>query len=192
VDRVTERDAAIRDTVRRIRSLEDRLGINRESLDMFKAELLKLAERSDLFPLEDFPPPAETKGRTSCLYRISEDPDHRFALYINAAKSGVDTPPHYHTTWAIVVGILGEELNRFYQRADHGVNQTATASVTKGTGVTMLPDDLHSIHIHGPTPVINFHMYGLALEQLQHREYFDANDNEWKVFPAHEDIRDAR
>jgi hypothetical protein len=35
-------------------------------------------------------------------------------------------------------------------------------------------------------------MYGLALEQLAHREYFDAKAGAWKIFPPHSDIREAR
>ena len=53
-----------------------------------------------------------------------------------------------------------------------------------------MPEDLHSIHI--AAPLINFHMYGLALEELHHREYYKAEERAWKVFPPHSDIREAR
>jgi hypothetical protein len=53
-----------------------------------------------------------------------------------------------------------------------------------------MPDDLHSIHIQAP--LVNFHMYGLALDQLHQREYYQAAEKTWKVFPAHGDIREAR
>jgi hypothetical protein len=62
--------------------------------------------------------------------------------------------------------------------------------VKQGTGVAFMPEDLHSIHIEAP--LVNFHMYGLALEQLFHREYFDAKSGAWKIFPPHSDIREAR
>jgi hypothetical protein len=39
---------------------------------------------------------------------------------------------------------------------------------------------------------LNFHLYGLALEQLHQREYYSAKDKTWRVFPAHSDIREAR
>ena len=92
----------------------------------------------------------------------------------------------------MVVGIEGDEVNRFYRRSAQGVEQIRTEVVSPGKGVAMLPDDLHSIHIHDTTPVINFHMYGLALEQLHHRRYFDTHSGVWKTFPAHRDIREAR
>ena len=62
--------------------------------------------------------------------------------------------------------------------------------VKQGTGVCFLPEDLHSIHIE--RPLVNFHMYGLALEALQHREYYKSEERAWKVFPPHSDIREAR
>ena len=62
--------------------------------------------------------------------------------------------------------------------------------VEAGTGVAMLPDDLHSIHID--TPSLNFHCYGLALERLDERVYYDARNHEWKVFNAVSNIHEAR
>jgi hypothetical protein len=59
-----------------------------------------------------------------------------------------------------------------------------------GTGVCFMPEDLHSIHIQAP--LVNFHMYGLALDHLHRREYYQAAEGVWKVFPAHGDIREAR
>jgi len=38
------------------------------------------------------------------------------ALYANASLGGYGTPAHNHTTWAVIVGVTGEELNRFYDR----------------------------------------------------------------------------
>jgi hypothetical protein len=54
----------------------------------------------------------------------------------------------------------------------------------------MLPDDLHSIHIDGPA--LNFHCYGLALERLESREYFNPTEKRWKIFTSVSDIREAR
>ena len=121
---------------------------------------------------------------------MSEDADHRFALYVNSSFGNYGTPAHNHTTWAVIVGVTGEELNRFYDRVDAGVREKGNAVVRQGTGVAFMPEDLHSIHIQAP--LINFHMYGLALEELHHREYYKAEERAWKVFPPHSDIREAR
>ena len=192
-ERAVERAAAIADTVAQIRRIETEQGVNPYALHQVKQCLLELAARVELFPLQDFPPPKPEDPRTSCLYRVSEDADHRFALYINSAHARWDTPPHNHTTWAVIVGIQGDELNKFYRRRpDGGIEQIGSDVVSQGTGVAFMPDDLHSIHIDGAQSLLNFHMYGLALEQLHERQYYSARDNSWHTFPAHSDIREAR
>jgi predicted metal-dependent enzyme (double-stranded beta helix superfamily) len=190
MDRIQERKREIDAAVRDVRQIETREGVTRDSLEKIKARLAKLAARKDLFAPADFPPPAPGGKLKSCLYRVAEDPDHRFALYVNASLGGHNTPAHNHTTWAVIVGITGEELNRFYERAEGGVRETGQFTVKQGTGVAFLPDDLHSIHIQAP--LLNFHMYGLGLDQLHRREYYKAEEKEWRVFPAHGDIREAR
>jgi predicted metal-dependent enzyme (double-stranded beta helix superfamily) len=184
--RAREIEAAVTD----VRKIEAEHGVTRESLEKMKQRLMRLAARTDLFTLEEFQPPAAGGKRNSCLYRISEDPDHRFALYANAALGGYGTPAHNHTTWAVIVGVSGEELNRFYDRAPDGVRQKGEHVVKQGTGVAFLPDDLHSIHIDAP--LVNFHMYGLALDHLPRREYYDEKERTWRIFPPHSDIREAR
>lgn len=186
VHRQREIEAAVAD----VRAIEARDGVTRQSLEKIKQRLIRLAAQRELFTAEDFPPPQAGAKRNSCLYRVSEDGDHRFALYTNSSLGNYGTPAHNHTTWAVIVGVSGEELNRFYDRAAVGVQQKGEHVVKQGTGVAFLPEDLHSIHIQAP--VVNFHMYGLALEQLLQREYFDAKAGAWKIFPPHSDIREAR
>lgn len=193
MSRTEQRNRAVAETVARVRAIERQDGVTRESLARMKHELLALAERRELFPAEDFLPPPAGDERNSCLYRLSEDDDHRFALYINAARAGTHSPAHNHTTWAVIVGLQGEELNKMYDRVPGtGVAEKGQAVVKRDTGVAFLPDDLHSIHIEGDGVTLNFHMYGLALEQLHRREYWRPKDGDWRVFPAHSDIRDAR
>jgi predicted metal-dependent enzyme (double-stranded beta helix superfamily) len=188
--RIAERSREIDAAVADVRAIEARDGVNRESLEKIKQRLVRLAARTDLFAPEDFPPPQPGSKRNSCLYRISEDADHRFALYANSSLGNYGTPAHNHTTWAVIVGVSGEELNRFYDRTADGVRAKGEFVVRQGTGVAFMPDDLHSIHIEAP--VLNFHMYGLALEQLFHREYYKTEERQWKIFPPHSDIREAR
>ena len=189
----SERATAIAATVAKIRQIESEQGINPYALNQIKHCLMELAARAELFPLDDFPPPGPNDARTSCLYRVSEDADHRFALYINSAQARWDTPPHNHTTWAVIAGIRGEELNKFYRHtSEGGVEQVGSDIVRQGTGVAFMPEDLHSIHIDGAQALLNFHMYGLALEQLHQRQYYSTRDHDWHTFPAHSDIREAR
>jgi predicted metal-dependent enzyme (double-stranded beta helix superfamily) len=190
MDRIEERRRQVEAAVADVREIERSAGVTREALERIKQRLIRLAARSDLFTAADYPPPAPGGKRNSCLYRVSEDADHRFALYVNSSFGDYGTPAHNHTTWAVIVGVSGEELNRFYDRATGGVRQKGESVVKQGTGVAFLPEDLHSIHIQAP--LINFHMYGLALEELRRREYYKPEEGVWKVFPPHSDIREAR
>jgi predicted metal-dependent enzyme (double-stranded beta helix superfamily) len=186
-ERKREIDAAVAD----VRAIEAREGVTRASLEKIKQRLTRLAARQDLFSAQDFPPPAAGGKLKSCLYRVAEDADHRFALYVNATLGGHNTPAHNHTTWAVIVGVSGEELNCFYDRTEEGgVREKGRHVVKQGTGVAFMPEDLHSIHIQGP--LINFHMYGLGLDQLRKREFYKADEKAWRVFPPHADIREAR
>jgi predicted metal-dependent enzyme (double-stranded beta helix superfamily) len=191
MERANERKREIEAAVADVRAIERRDGVTRDSLEKIKQRLTRLAARQELFSAEDFPPPAPGGKLKSCLYRVAEDPDHRFALYVNASLGGHGTPAHNHTTWAVIVGVSGEELNRFYDRAaEGGVREKGQYVVKQGTGVCFMPEDLHSIHIQAP--LVNFHMYGLGLDHLHKREFYKADEGVWRVFPAHGDIREAR
>ena len=191
MDRKRERSREVDAAVADVRAIEAREGVTRDSLERIKQRLIRLAARTDLFTASDFAPPQPGGKRNSCLYRVSEDADHRFALYVNSSFGNYGTPAHNHKpSWAVIVGVSGEELNRFYDRVEDAPREKGNAVVRQGSGVAFLPEDLHSIHISGP--LINFHMYGLALEQLHHREYYKAEEKAWKIFPPHSDIREAR
>ncbi len=187
-----ERAGAVRSAVKRIAEIEENLGTTRQMLEMIKAELIALAATPEWFAADEFPPPEPGGADNSCVYRICEEPDtHRRALYIQSVRSPLDVPPHNHDTWAVIVGIHGGELNRLYERTEDGVRQTGECLVETGKGVALLPDDLHSIHIHDDEPVVNFHMYGLGLEYLIDRTYFDRKTGQWTLFPVDADIIDA-
>lgn len=63
--------------------------------------LIALGRRADLFPAAHFPIDAE---RPAQVYRLAEDADGGFALYLSAGLAGKAQPPHDHTTWAIIAG----------------------------------------------------------------------------------------
>lgn len=187
-----ERKAAVGEAIARIRVAETEPGVTREGLAAIRDALLGLADQRRLFTLDDFPPPAPGGEDNCALYLLSEDADRRFALYVQSCLPGIDVPPHNHTTWACIVGLRGIEENRFYERRDDGPAQTGSLEVGPGVGVAFLPEDLHSIHIQGPEPVLNFHMYGCSLEILDARECWSAEEGRWKVFPPQEGIIDRR
>ena len=187
-----ERVAAVTERMDRIHQIADRQGINRAAVDAFKDELVALAERRDLFSLDDFPLP-EPGAEDNCnMYLLAENDERCFSLYLQACRPGLDVPPHNHATWAVIAGMEGVEQNRFYRRQEDGPVETGRVDVALGSGVALLPDDLHSIHIHGDAPVLNFHMYGRALDTIDDREYWSDKQASWLFFPAQEGIIDRR
>jgi predicted metal-dependent enzyme (double-stranded beta helix superfamily) len=191
MDRTEQRRRTVAEAVADIRAIEAREGVTREGLARIRERLITLAAQTELFGPDDFPPPGTGDSRRSALYRLSEDADHRFALYANASHGGYGTPAHDHTTWAVIVGVTGAELNKFYEPTrEGGVREKGAFTVRAGSGVAFMPTDLHSIHIEAP--LINFHMYGLGLEQLHSRRYYKPAENAWAIFPPHADIREAR
>lgn len=166
------RAAAVAATIERIRDIETRHGVTRAALDAFKTEMLALARHEHLFPSTAFlPPPNGEKGAQR--YLLQEDPDHRFALYLNALNPGNATPPHDHTTWAVVVSVEGAEANKVYRRTASGLEVEREVMVEGETGIALMPDDIHSIATPGGSPTRHLHMYGLALEVLDGRMGYD-------------------
>jgi predicted metal-dependent enzyme (double-stranded beta helix superfamily) len=194
--RPQERQAAVARAVDSIRRIAPDPAVTPQALEAIKAVLSDLAQRKDLFNFEAFPLPDKGTGTENCLYRISEDSDHRYALYVNVSHTGKNSPPHNHTTWAVVVGVRGEELNRLYERTDDGrvpgkgtVRQSSEYEVAPGMGICFMPEDIHSIHVVKPEPIVHLHMYGLALDQLHGRLGFDMEKGTYTVYPPHRDIR---
>ena len=192
-DRAAERAAAVADAMEDIAKIDahgrEHGGIDRAGLERIKERLLQLAERDDLFGDEDFPPP-DAPG-ASVSYRIAQN-DDELALYVQCVGDGTSAPPHEHTTWAVIVGMRGQELNRLYGPCAGGGEPQVQHEVIveRGTGVAMLGDDVHSIHIEGAAT--SFHCYGLALERLTGRRFWHARSAEWRVYNDNGVIVEAR
>ncbi|MBI4083483.1 MAG: cysteine dioxygenase family protein [Candidatus Lambdaproteobacteria bacterium] len=162
-----ERKAAIAGTMTRVKAIAARQGISRESLKDIRAELLKLAAQRRLFPAADFR--ARDEGGRARTYRLAQDDDGAFSLVMSTSEGAKKSLPHNHTTWAVIVGVEGEEHNRFYERLDDGsvagkaqLRETGGKTVRPGTGVCMLGEDIHSIETDGRVPTLHLHLYGIA------------------------------
>ena len=172
-----KRKQAASEAVGRIRQIEKDQGVNYEALKAIRDELIHLTRDTSLFPREHFP---LTESGDSAVYRLSEDDDHRFALYGSVGAPGKSVPPHNHTTWAVIVGVYGDELNRFFEHTDDSteaghatLDETGQFVVRHGNGVVFLPDDIHAISTNDAQPTLHLHMYGLALDHLYDRLVFD-------------------
>ncbi len=195
------RSKTIKETMDRIRAIAAQ-GVDRASLELIAAELRQLAAHADWFPLEEFPSAVAEAGpdAPSSRYMLHKEDDDSFALYLNSLNPGKNSAPHNHGTWAVIVGLDGEELNRVYARTDDRSDpQRATLAVRKeivvrpgGDHAAFLDDDIHSIHVQGQRATRQFHLYGRALETLTERQGYDletglvSNYNKRHFKPGHD------
>ncbi|MFY3135634.1 cysteine dioxygenase [Achromobacter xylosoxidans] len=173
-----ERRQQVREALADIRDLLAAAPLTRELLAKITGRLEQLVQQRALFPAAEFPPPAPGQGvGASTRYRLNpDDADGEPALYLNSINPGKTTLPHNHTTWAVIVALSGQELNRVYRRSDDGsqpgratLEQVREVVVQPGQSVSFLPDDIHSIHVTGDEPTLHFHLYGQPLETLSGR-----------------------
>ncbi|NQW54131.1 MAG: sulfurtransferase [Rhodospirillales bacterium] len=168
---------AVRRLIDEARIIE-KSGVTTANLEKIGGLLSSLASRTDLFPQEEFP-----LGAEGGIYRLSEDPDHRFALYASAGGPGKKVPPHNHTTWAIIAGVHGAERNVVYERLDNGAQENVVQlreapskekTLKRGDVIAFLPDDFHHIETPvGSGNALHLHFYGLSLEHLPGRVTVD-------------------
>jgi predicted metal-dependent enzyme (double-stranded beta helix superfamily) len=176
-----ERRTAVADTLADIRRIAAAQGITYDSLEEIAAWLKTLATRPELFPESEFPPPATRDVDASTRYLLQKEEDDSFALYLNSINPGKNSVPHNHTTWAVIVAVEGNELNRLYDRLDDRADpERAVLALRKevvvspgGNHVAFLADDIHSIHVAGERSTRHFHLYGMALHRLTDRVGFD-------------------
>lgn len=183
-----ERATAVRSLIDQARKIE-KTGVTHANLDKIGGLLADLARRAELFPQDEFP-----LGSDGGIYRLSEDPDHRFALYASAGGPGKKVPPHNHTTWAVIAGVHGAERNVVYDRLDNGARDgfvqlreapAKEKTLKNGDYISYLPDDFHHIETPaGSGTALHLHFYGLALDHLPDRVSVDMASGTAKRFMA--------
>lgn len=184
------RQAVIDEMICRVRAVAQNNDITRETLEDIKAEMVQVAKRKDLFPLADFQPEGEAPGRQP-MQLLHKDDDGQLALYMSTSVSEQKPPPHNHATWAVIVGIQGEEHNWIFERTDDGsvpgkgtVRVVEERVATPGTGVALMPEDIHSMQ--GKPEAggrLTFHLYGVSTNLQTGRVAYNEADGTYRLFP---------
>lgn len=186
-----ERQQAIDTMISQVRTVAQQKGISRATLEDIKSAMISVAKRKELFPLADFQGDGEQAGRRP-MQRLHVDADGQFALYMSTSVSEQKPPPHNHATWAVIVGIQGEERNWIFERTDDGsVPYKGTVRIVDeqvarpGTGVALMPEDIHTIQ--GKTEAggrLTFHLYGISTDRQAGRVAYNEADGTYRLFPA--------
>lgn len=173
-----ERAQAVRAFIRAVRQIvPDAQHAPPTQLAEAAALLQELGLRRELFPSSAF---TVVPGRPSSIYRLAEDVDGGYALYLSLGDPGKAQPPHDHTTWAIIAGVQGNERNEVYARHPSAdpLRDTLThvrrVDVGPGSSIVLGPDDVHTIELIGDEPGAHLHFYGLALDRLAGRVVFES------------------
>lgn len=101
------------------------------------------------------------------IHLLHEEPNHDLAVMALAWLPGRGTPPHDHGTWAIVVGVDGEERNEYWRRVDDRkragyaeLERVSERVCGPGDVVQMLPGAIHSVTNVGTDVALSLHVYG--------------------------------
>ena len=152
--------------------------LDRSVLAEIKESLVRLAGNRSFWDDPAYPDPQGDERQNRFL--IAQDGPDGLSLYLNVMKPGKKIPPHNHTTWACIAAVVGNEQNYLYDRLDDGsvlgraeIRRKDHVEVKPGTGIALMPDDIHHVEIEGTRAIRHLHFYGRPLENLTERLTFD-------------------
>jgi len=130
------------------------------------------------------------------VHLLHEEPNHDLAIFAIAWLPGRGTPPHNHKTWAVVVGIEGQELETSYERRDDGrtagyaeLAHSGEQVMSAGDVACCYPEHIHAVRNVGEGVALSLHTYGRHLNHTGRSEFDVARKRETpfvvKVADAH-------
>ena len=104
------------------------------------------------------------------MHELNVDPRGGPSLDLVSDGVGVDTVPHEHQTWAVIIGIKGAEFTVFYKaEGDEHRHASRVSDRLAGEGDVLVMES-HEIHAidsrRGIHPTCHVHLYGRSLASL--------------------------
>lgn len=126
--------------------------------------MLHLASATD-WPATGLVP---ASGDQELLYPLHVTPAQP-ALYLVSDGPGVTSAPHGHATWAVIVGVHGNEHNTMYRRdtptAD-AVRPVSNVDVKALDVLILRATAIHATRAADQAPTFHLHLYGKPLDEL--------------------------
>lgn len=101
------------------------------------------------------------------VHLLHEEPNHDLAVFLISWLPNRGTAPHNHETWAVVVGMEGQEQEVNYDRLDDGskrgyadLKRGGEHVMTPGDVVRCYPEHIHSVWNVGKDISMSLHTYG--------------------------------
>lgn len=137
----------------------------------------KAAANSDAWLKDEYFSCNEAQGFG--VHLLHEEPSHDLAVFAVAWLPDRGTPPHDHGTWAVVVGIDGDETNINWKRLDDGsvpgraqIEEFHRVEAGRGDVMAFLPRDIHTVWNNTGRKTLSLHIYGRHINHTD-RSQFD-------------------
>ena len=112
------------------------------------------------------------------VHLLHEEPNHDLAVFLISWLPDRGTGPHNHKTWAVVVGMEGQEQEVSYERLDDGrrpgfaeLRPGGTHVMTAGDVARCYPEHIHSVWNVGKDISMSLHTYGRHINYTGRSEF---------------------
>jgi len=148
----------------------------RGMLDAVRELALRLAVSQDLWLEERMCRPDPEQGFG--IHVLHEEPEHALAVFVVSWLPQRGTAPHDHGTWAVIVGLDGEERNELWRRVDDGTRPGYAEIEKRGERVLgpyaalALPAGaIHSVRNETDRLSVSLHVYGTHVNFTRRSQY---------------------
>ena len=108
--------------------------------------------------------------RGTVLNVLNEEDDHSLMAFTGCLRPGYVSKVHDHGTWAVVVGIQGEECNTMYSREDDGsvpghgeIRKRGEKVFHNGDVLAMPSGTYHTVSNKSDAVSVALHTYGMSI-----------------------------
>jgi predicted metal-dependent enzyme (double-stranded beta helix superfamily) len=118
------------------------------------------------------------------IHLLHEEDNHDLAVFVISWLPDRGTLAHNHKTWAVVVGMHGDEKETEWRRMDDGkrpgyakLRRVGERVMRAGDVSSCMPDDIHTVWNVGTEKSMSLHTYGRHIN-FTGRSEFEPDKNE--------------